>query len=69
MTKRTPLRLYVPEPTGRPGRETDFSYLRLSAAGAVRRPPVDVTPAETSDLAHSLVRGARLGRPRGGPVG
>jgi 2-oxoisovalerate dehydrogenase E1 component alpha subunit len=56
MTKRTPLRLYVPEPTGRPGRETDFSYLHLSAAGAVRRPPVDVTPAETSDLAHSLVR-------------
>jgi len=56
MTKRTPLRLYVPEPTGRPGRETDFSYLRLSPAGAVRRPPVDVTPAETGDLAHSLVR-------------
>ncbi|HEY6510547.1 MAG TPA: 3-methyl-2-oxobutanoate dehydrogenase (2-methylpropanoyl-transferring) subunit alpha [Burkholderiaceae bacterium] len=56
MTKRTPLRLYVPEPTGRPGRETDFSYLHLSPAGAVRRPPVDVAPVETSDLAHSLVR-------------
>jgi len=56
MTKRTPLRLYVPEPSGRPGRETDFSYLHLSAAGAVRRPPVDVAPVDTSDLAHSLVR-------------
>jgi len=56
MTKRAPLQLYVPEPTGRPGRETDFSYLHLSPAGAVRRPPIDVTPVDTSDLAHSLVR-------------
>jgi 2-oxoisovalerate dehydrogenase E1 component alpha subunit len=56
MSKRAPLRLYVPEPTGRPGRETDFSYLHLSPAGAVRRPPVDVAPVDTSDLAHSLVR-------------
>ncbi|HEX6719955.1 MAG TPA: 3-methyl-2-oxobutanoate dehydrogenase (2-methylpropanoyl-transferring) subunit alpha, partial [Burkholderiaceae bacterium] len=56
MSKRAPLRLYVPEPTGRPGRETDFSYLRLSPAGAVRRPPVDVAPLDTADLAHSLVR-------------
>jgi 2-oxoisovalerate dehydrogenase E1 component alpha subunit len=56
MSKRAPLRLYVPEPTGRPGRETDFSYLRLSPAGAVRRPPVDVAPLDTADLAHTLVR-------------
>ncbi|HEY6354656.1 MAG TPA: thiamine pyrophosphate-dependent enzyme, partial [Burkholderiaceae bacterium] len=56
MTKRAPLRLYVPEPTGRPGRETDFSYLHLSPAGVVRRPSVDVAPADTGDLAHSLVR-------------
>lgn len=53
---RDPLRLNVPEPTGRPGRATDFSYLRLSPAGAVRRPPVDVSPADTSDLANGLVR-------------
>ncbi len=33
------LRLHVPEPTGRPGHETDFSYLHLSPAGQVRRPP------------------------------
>ncbi|HEX6018306.1 MAG TPA: 3-methyl-2-oxobutanoate dehydrogenase (2-methylpropanoyl-transferring) subunit alpha [Burkholderiaceae bacterium] len=56
MNKREPLRLHVPEPTGRPGRETDFSYLRLSPAGAARRPPVDVTPFDTADLAYSLVR-------------
>ena len=54
--KRAPLRLHVPEPTGRPGCETDFSYLHLSPAGTVRRPPVDVVPVDTSDLAHSLVR-------------
>ena len=45
-----PLRLHVPEPTGRPGHGTDFSYLHLSPAGAVRRPPVDVSPADTGDL-------------------
>ena len=28
-----PLQLHVPEPTGRPGQATDFSFLRLSAAG------------------------------------
>lgn len=56
MNKRAPLHLHVPEPTGRPGRETDFSYLRPSPAGAARRPPVDVTPFDTADLAYSLVR-------------
>jgi 2-oxoisovalerate dehydrogenase E1 component alpha subunit len=50
------LRLHVPEPSGRPGCETDFSYLHLSPAGAVRRPPVDTTPFDTSDLAYGLVR-------------
>ena len=50
------LHLHVPEPTGRPGHETDFSYLHLSRAGEVRRPPVDATPAATSDLAFTLVR-------------
>lgn len=31
-----PLRLHVPEPTGRPGHETDFSFLHLSPAGRAR---------------------------------
>jgi 2-oxoisovalerate dehydrogenase E1 component alpha subunit len=51
-----PLRLHVPEPSGRPGRETDFSYLRVAPAGQVRRPPVDVVPGKTTDLAHTLIR-------------
>jgi 2-oxoisovalerate dehydrogenase E1 component alpha subunit len=51
-----PLRLHVPEPSGRPGHGTDFSYLRLSCAGEVRRPPIDVAPADTADLASALVR-------------
>ncbi|MDO8419121.1 MAG: 3-methyl-2-oxobutanoate dehydrogenase (2-methylpropanoyl-transferring) subunit alpha [Rubrivivax sp.] len=51
-----PLRLHVPEPTGRPGHATDFSYLHLSPAGVVRRPPVDASPASTADLAFTLVR-------------
>jgi 2-oxoisovalerate dehydrogenase E1 component alpha subunit len=56
MSPRKPLRLHVPEPTGRPGHDTDFSYLHLSRAGDVRRPPVDSTPSQTSDLAYTLVR-------------
>ena len=56
MNQHQPLRLHVPEPSGRPGHETDFSYLHLSPAGVVRRPPVDAAPADTSDLAYSLVR-------------
>ena len=56
MSSHEPLRLHVPEPTGRPGCETDFSYLRLSPAGEVRRPPLHVAPADTTDLAYSLVR-------------
>ena len=51
-----PLRLHVPEPTGRPGHPTDFSYLHLSRAGEVRQPPVDVLPADTGDLAYTLIR-------------
>lgn len=56
MTPHTALRLHVPEPTGRPGCSTDFSYLSISPAGAVRKPPVDTSPADTADLATSLVR-------------
>ncbi|MCO5122887.1 MAG: 3-methyl-2-oxobutanoate dehydrogenase (2-methylpropanoyl-transferring) subunit alpha [Rhizobacter sp.] len=51
-----PLHLHVPEPTGRPGHGTDFSYLHVSPAGAVRKPPVNVAAADTGDLARTLVR-------------
>ncbi len=56
MPQRQALHLHVPEPTGRPGHDTDFSYLPLSAAGAKRRPPVDVAAAQTNDLAFALIR-------------
>ena len=56
MNDYLPLRLHVPEPSGRPGCKTDFSYLQLSAAGAVRKPSVDIEPQATADLAASLVR-------------
>jgi 2-oxoisovalerate dehydrogenase E1 component alpha subunit len=51
-----PLRLHVPEPSARPGQHTDFSYLRVSRAGEVPKPPLDVAPAETGELAAALVR-------------
>ena len=50
------LRLHVPEPSARPGHETDFSYLRLSPAGSARKPALEVQPADISDLAFSLIR-------------
>ncbi|MEO8600647.1 MAG: thiamine pyrophosphate-dependent enzyme, partial [bacterium] len=56
MLQNEPLRLHVPEPTGRPGHATDFSYLRLSPAGEVRKPPIETSPIDTRDLAYALVR-------------
>lgn len=56
MTLHTALKLHVPEPTGRPGCSTDFSYLSISPAGAVRKPPIDSVPGDTADLATGLVR-------------
>ena len=50
------LRLHVPEPTGRPGQVTDFSYLRVSAAGEVPRPAVDIVPSHTGTMAWKLIR-------------
>jgi hypothetical protein len=40
MTKNP--KLHIPQPTARPGEEPDFSYLNLSEAGAIERPPTDV---------------------------
>src|SRR5690606_38564749 len=53
---QTPLKFYVPEPSGRPGQATDFSYLRLQPAGAARKPPIDIEPYDTRDLAIGLIR-------------
>ena len=50
------LHLHVPEPTGRPGQTTDFSYLRVSAAGEVQRPAVDIVAQHTGTMAWKLIR-------------
>jgi 2-oxoisovalerate dehydrogenase E1 component alpha subunit len=50
------LHLHVPEPTGRPGQATDFSYLRVSAAGEVQRPAIDIKPSHTGTMAWKLIR-------------
>lgn len=53
---QTPLKFYVPEPSGRPGQTTDFSYLRLQPAGQARKPPIDIPPYDTRDLAQGFIR-------------
>jgi 2-oxoisovalerate dehydrogenase E1 component alpha subunit len=56
MSQSQPLSLHVPEPTGRPGCKTDFSYLGVNPAGVVPRPPVDVGYQDTAGIANSLIR-------------
>ncbi|WP_206453680.1 3-methyl-2-oxobutanoate dehydrogenase (2-methylpropanoyl-transferring) subunit alpha [Aurantimonas marina] len=56
MADDRPLSLHVPEPEVRPGGTPDFSGVKIAKAGAVRRPPVDVDPAEIRDLAYSIIR-------------
>ncbi|KTS92547.1 2-oxoisovalerate dehydrogenase [Pseudomonas oryzihabitans] len=56
MSDYPPLQLHVPEPSGRPGRATDFSYLQLCPAGRAEKPPVDVAPVDTRELATQLIR-------------
>nr|WP_269216751.1 thiamine pyrophosphate-dependent enzyme [Pseudomonas sp. PLB05] len=50
------MRLHVPEPSGRPGRPTDFNYLQLCPAGRAEKPPVHVAPVDTRELATQLIR-------------
>lgn len=48
--------LLVPEPSARPGEQTDFSYLKLSPAGEVSRLAADCRPEETVPHKNSLIR-------------
>jgi 2-oxoisovalerate dehydrogenase E1 component alpha subunit len=48
--------LYIPRPTARPGEAPDFSYLNLSPAGAVDRPPSDARASDIEYLALDMVR-------------
>jgi 2-oxoisovalerate dehydrogenase E1 component alpha subunit len=54
MTKNP--KLHIPQASARPGDTPDFSYLNLSAAGTVDRPPIDARAADIEYLALELVR-------------
>src|SRR5207244_372046 len=56
MSDRKPLSFHVPAPAVRPGGTPDFSDVKISLAGEVRRPEVDVAPEEIRDLAYSIIR-------------
>lgn len=56
MDDKPRLSLHVPEPQVRPGQKGDYSHLRFSAPGEVRRPPIDIGPLDINDLAYSLIR-------------
>ena len=49
-------RLHRPRPTARPGDEPDFSYLDLSAAGAVDKPAIGARTRDIEYLSSGLVR-------------
>jgi 2-oxoisovalerate dehydrogenase E1 component alpha subunit len=51
-----PSRLHVPHAPARPGQAPDFSYVRLSPAGAVARPDVAAAAVDIEQLAVDLVR-------------
>jgi 2-oxoisovalerate dehydrogenase E1 component alpha subunit len=49
-------RLHIPHPSARPGDKPDFSYLELSPAGAVDKPPIDARTRDIEHIAMDLVR-------------
>jgi 2-oxoisovalerate dehydrogenase E1 component alpha subunit len=49
-------RLHIPRPSARPGDEPDFSYLNLSPAGSVEKPPSNARTREIEHLSNDLVR-------------
>ncbi len=50
------LRLHIPEPASRPGSEADFSWVKVPAAGSVRRPDPMTPDHELRDLPYTLIR-------------
>lgn len=52
----TKSRLHIPHPSARPGEKPDFSYLNLSPAGAVDRPPIDASTRDIEHLSFDMVR-------------
>ena len=49
-------RLHIPRPSARPGETPDFSYLNLSPAGEIDRPPIDARTRDIEHLSFGLVR-------------
>ncbi len=49
-------RLHIPQASARPGEKPDFSYLRLSKAGAVDKPGIDSRTVDIEYLSSGLVR-------------
>jgi len=49
-------RLHIPHPPARPGQRADFSYLKLSPAGAVARPDPRARADQMTNVSTSLVR-------------
>ncbi|MCP1200799.1 thiamine pyrophosphate-dependent enzyme [Notoacmeibacter sp. MSK16QG-6] len=56
MKNRTELSLYVPEPSGRPGDEPDFSNVALQDAGEQRCPDTLTPEIELRDMPYGLIR-------------
>ena len=52
----TKSRLHIPHPSARPGDKPDFSYLHLSSAGSVDKPPIDSRTRDIEHLSLELVR-------------
>jgi len=52
----TKSRLQIPQPTARPGDEPDFSYLELSPAGSIDKPPIGSRTRDIEYLSSGLVR-------------
>jgi len=53
---RVALSLRIPEPKYRPGDHPDFSNIKVPKAGEVRRPDINATAKDVSDLAYTLIR-------------
>src|SRR5262245_32613722 len=56
MSDSKPLSFHVPAPAVRPGGTPDFSDVKISRAGQVDRPPVDVAPEKIRDHAFKIIR-------------
>lgn len=54
MTRRS--RLHIPSPPARPGEDPNFSYVDISPAGAVPRPPVSARVRDMETLSVDMVR-------------